>query len=477
MLDNVSSQAVTLILVSTAVALLIGMGITVYFTKRTKTNSDWAIGGRKVPTIVLIFTMFATQCGGGVLVGHIGIAYSSGYAVLAYLFAGCAGLLLMILAANWFRKNEFVTIPDIFRKLYGENKFLLIVSSIMAMVVPFGWICSQSVSFGKMFASLTGVNIVVLIAIFLIICVLFTLPSGFNSVVWSDFVFGVMMLILCLITAGQALSMGGGWSNILANFPEQENVTLPGGILGAGVSTTLLWIIAATPGMMTNQMSIQRVCAADSVKNARKVLYLSVVLMILMELWVVVVGITTRSLVPALGEGEDATGIFLAMIPVWSQALFAGLVTTTILTTTDSSLHSVSVNVTNDIYAKFINQNANDAQLKKFARISTVVIAALAFFIAVSFQQVLNLIVMSYSYAASGLLVPIYFGYAFSKKHTLAPITGIISMIAGVVGCAIFNFFIPTFLPAAFYGIIISFVAMVISHYATEKKNKVGQTA
>lgn len=214
MLDNVSSQAVTLILVSTAVALLIGMGITVFFTKRTKTNSDWAIGGRKVPTIVLIFTMFATQCGGGVLVGHIGIAYSSGYAVLAYLFAGCAGLLLMILAANWFRKNEFVTIPDIFRKLYGENKFLLIVASIMAMIVPFGWICSQSVSFGKLFASLTGVNTVVLIAIFLIICVLFTLPSGFNSVVWSDFVFGVMMLILCLITAGQALSMGGGWSNI-----------------------------------------------------------------------------------------------------------------------------------------------------------------------------------------------------------------------------------------------------------------------
>lgn len=116
MLDNVSSQAVTLILVSTAVALLIGMGITVFFTKRTKTNSDWAIGGRKVPTIVLIFTMFATQCGGGVLVGHIGIAYSSGYAVLAYLFAGCAGLLLMILAANWFRKNEFVTIPDQFDK-------------------------------------------------------------------------------------------------------------------------------------------------------------------------------------------------------------------------------------------------------------------------------------------------------------------------------------------------------------------------
>ncbi len=471
-MTNISSQAVMLLLLSTAAALLIGLGITVYFTRKTKNNTDWSIGGRKIPTIVLIFTMFATQCGGGVLVGHIGIAYSSGYAVLAYLFAGCAGLLLMILAANWFRQNEFVTIPDIFRKLYGENKFLLVLSTLMAMVVPFGWICSQSVSFGKLFSALTGVDPVVLIAIFLFVCVLFTIPSGFNSIVWSDFVFGIMMLILCVVTAGQALSMGGGWGNILANYPVQENVTLPGGILAAGVPTTLLWLIAATPGMMTNQMSIQRVCAADSVKNARKILYLSVLLIILMEVWVVIVGITTRSLIPTLPQGEDATGAFLTLIPVWSQALFAGLVTTTILTTTDSSLQSVSVNITNDIYAKFIRPDAEDSALRRFARISTVVIAVLAFFIAVTFQQVLSLIVMSYSYAASGLLVPIYFGYAFSRKRRLTPAAGIVSMMAGVIGCAIFSFFIPTFLPAAFYGILISLAAMLITLAVTGKDRK-----
>ena len=196
-----------------------------------------------------------------------------------------------------------------------------------------------------------------------------------------------------------------------------------------------------------------------------------------MEVWVVIVGITTRSLIPELGEGEDATGAFLTMIPVWSQALFAGLVTTTILTTTDSSLQSVSVNVTNDIYAKFINKNAEDSQLRTFARISTVVIAVLAFLIAVSFQQVLNIIVMSYSYAASGLLVPIYFGYMFSKKRALAPVVGIVSMIAGVAGCAVFSFFIPTFLPAAFYGIIISLIAMLIMMAVTGKDGKAEQAA
>ncbi len=136
MFENVSGGAVRLILLSVVVVMAIGIGITAYFTKRTKTSQDWAIGGRKVPMIVLVFTMFATQVGGGVLVGHVGIGYQFGLAPIAYGICGVVGLLLMMLIAGWLRDNNFVTIPDIFRKLYGENTFLSIVSSIMAWWSP-----------------------------------------------------------------------------------------------------------------------------------------------------------------------------------------------------------------------------------------------------------------------------------------------------------------------------------------------------
>ena len=74
--SGMSSGGITLIVVSTIVVMLIGTIITAYFTKKTKTSQDWATGGGKTPTIVLVFTMFATQVGGGVLVGHVGIGYS-----------------------------------------------------------------------------------------------------------------------------------------------------------------------------------------------------------------------------------------------------------------------------------------------------------------------------------------------------------------------------------------------------------------
>lgn len=471
MFSGLSSSGVTLIVASTVVVMLIGVLITAYFTKRTKNSQDWAMGGRTVPLYVMVFTMFATQVGGGVLVGHVGIGYSYGLAPLAYGICGVAGLLLMMVAAGWFRKNEFTTIPDIFRKLYGENKLLLIMATLMAIVVPFGWIASQIVSFGKLYTSITGIDTTVLIIVFAIICMLFTIPSGFNSVAWSDFVFGCMMLILCIITAVQAIGLGGGWSNIIASFPEQERVAFPQGILGAGWSTTLLWIVAATPGMMTNQMSIQRVCAADSVKNARKVLWLSAIIIAALEIWVVIIALTCRAIQPELASGEDAIGILLTRIPTWTTAMFAGFITTTIITTTDSAMQSVSVNLTNDIYARYINPGADDKKLMKMSRIFTIVITAAAILLAVSFQQVLNLITSTYSYAASGLLVPIYGGYLLQKKHKLTPACGLVSMFGGVIGCFVVGTFFHTFLPAAFYGIIVSAVCMLVMVFANKGKS------
>mgnify|MGYP002530886662 CR=1 FL=1 len=269
---SVSTSGTILVLVSTAIVMCIGFGIALYFQRKTVTAEDWAIGGRRLPSYVIVFTQFATLVGGGVLVGHVSIGYSFGLAPLAYGICGAAGCFIMAVIAAWLRENEFTTIPDILEKVYGKNRFLMLVGAVMAMVVPFGWIASQATAFAKLYQSITGIDLNVLIVAVTIICVIFTIPSGFNAVAWTDFVFGVIMLCLCALTGFLALDMGGGWGNILANHPDPSVLSFPSGLLAAGIPTTALWFIAATPGMMTNQMPLQRVCAANSAKNARRTL-------------------------------------------------------------------------------------------------------------------------------------------------------------------------------------------------------------
>ena len=85
----------------------------------------------------------------------------------------------------------------------------------------------------------------------------------------------------------------------------------------------------------------------------------------------------------------------------------------------------------------------------------------------------LNLITSTYSYAASGLLIPIYGGYLLSKKRRLTPACGLVSMISGVVGCFVVSRWFDTFLPAAFYGILISTVAMLVMVFLVKGKANV----
>ena len=92
---SVSTSGTILVLVSTAIVMCIGFGIALYFQRKTVTAEDWAIGGRRLPSYVIVFTQFATLVGGGVLVGHVSIGYSFGLAPLAYGICGAAGCFIM----------------------------------------------------------------------------------------------------------------------------------------------------------------------------------------------------------------------------------------------------------------------------------------------------------------------------------------------------------------------------------------------
>ena len=471
-----SSNGLLLVLISTVLVMLIGFGVALYFQRRTQTAEDWAMGGRSLPTYVIVFTQFATLVGGGVLVGHVSIGFSYGLAPLTYGICGAAGCFIMAIIAAWLRENEFTTVPDILEKVYGKNKFLMLVGALMAMVVPFGWIASQASAFAKLYTEIAGIDINVLIIGMIVVSVLLTIPSGFKAVAWTDFIFGVLMLALCALTGYYALNMAGGWSGILANHPDPKELAFPGGLMSAGFATTALWFIAATPGMMTNQMTLQRVCASNSAKNARRSLIISGILIAGVELWVVVVGNTCRVLNPELAP-EGASGWFLTQIPTWVLALFSGFIATTILSTTDSAIQSVSVNLTQDIYKQFINPAASDKKLLSVSRVCTVLVAVAAAALAIAFPQVLNLIVASYAYSASGLLVPIYCGYAFRNKNLLTPASGIAGMVGGVVGCGLaqkFSASLPTFfgisLPYAIYGILASLICLVAVSLVARKK-------
>ena len=110
------------------------------------------------------------------------------------------------------------------------------------------------------------------------------------------------------------------------------------------------------------------------------------------------------------------------------------------------------------------------------AYLSVISKGAAAVALAIVFPRVLDLIVASYAYSASGLLVPIYCGYAFRNKNFLTPASGVAGVVGGVIGCGLAQAFeasLPAVfgiqLPYAIYGILASFLCLIVVALATRK--------
>ncbi|MBM7647671.1 SSS family solute:Na+ symporter [Bacillus ectoiniformans] len=462
-----------IICLTTAFILGISSLVSIFLGRRTKNNADWSVGGRSLPLYVVIGTQYATAMGGGVLVAHVGIGYQSGWSVLTYGFIVAAGLLLFTLLAPWLRAQNFSSLPEVFAKIYGENKLLYLLVSLACIIVPLGWISTQLVAFSKLFSAITGLNSVFLIVLAGIVSVLFVMPAGLTSVAWTDFIFGCFMLIMSIVTAVYAIKSGGGWNNITDTVPA-ENISFPEGLGAVGSLSIVLWILSIIPGTLTNQLYYQRIFAIKKANHVRTSLIISAIVFMTSELWAGVVGQAIRAMQPGLAP-EEAAGWFLTQMPTWLLALYAGFIAATVISTIDSAIQSAVVNLNNDIYKKLINPEASDRKLLNLSRLLSVIVTFIAGVFALVWPEALGWLVASYAYSASVLLFPLMLGYAFRNSNFLTTQGVISSMAAGIVTCGIGQAMngevLGVSLPYVVFGLAGSLVTLLLVSSLTKNNN------
>lgn len=465
---------VVLIVISTIVVLG-GAALLSMYIGRKSSGADWAVGGRNLPLYVIVGTQYATVMGGGMLVAHVGIGYQYGWSALTYGIFLSGGLVALTFIADWLRREQFTTIPDIIERVYGKNKLLLGLTIFMTIIVPFGWVCTQLVAFAKLYAAMTGFSMNALIIIFAIISLAFVLPAGLTSVAWTDFIFGCLMFVMSIASIVFVTKIGGGMSSIAANAPA-ELIAFPKSMGAVGGFTVLLWGLSILPGALTNQMSYQRIFAVDSVKKVKKSLIISAILVFSGDIWASYMGISIRSVNPNLSP-EMAASWFLSNVPVWFMAIYSGFLVATIMSTADSAVQSIVVNLTQDLYKKIINPNeTDDKKILKLSRILACIVTGSAVALAILYPNALAWLVATYAYSASALLFPIFAGYFLRNKHFLTQQGAIGSMFCGFAGCATAQI-IGTSIPYVTFGLISSLVGLIGISYLTRNSAQAGVEA
>ena len=208
-----------------AIALYLGVLIILgaRYAKGNNTVEDYYLGGRKLGPYVAAMSAEASDMSSWLLMGLPGVAYLSGMcdAFWTALGLGIGTYLNWLLEAKRLRYyTEIVdadTVPDFFEKRFKDKSHLLMgISAIVIVVFFVPYTASGFAAFGKLFASLFGINYVVAMLISAVIIIAYTAMGGFMAASTTDFVQSIVMTVALIAVVCFGVSQCGGVSAVSA---------------------------------------------------------------------------------------------------------------------------------------------------------------------------------------------------------------------------------------------------------------------
>lgn len=424
-------------------AVMLGIGFYAY-KKSTSDVSGYMLGGRNLSPSVTALSAGASDMSGWMLMGLPGAMYLSGLSS-AWIGIGLiiGAYLNYLIVAPRLRTytelaNDSITLPDFFENRFNDDKRILrVISSIVIIVFFTLYTSSGVVAGGKLFESSFGMSYELGLYVTAGVVVIYTLFGGFLAVSLTDFVQGCIMFLALVLVPVVVLTEAGGLSNAIDTV-EQLNPTLlsfASGVSILGVISAMAWGL----GYFGQPHIIVRFMAIRSVKDLPIARRIGMSWMIVSLIGALATGFVGVVYVNQTGiELKDAETIFILLSQVLFHPLIAGFLLAAILaaimSTISSQLLVTSSSLTEDIYKAFLNQQASQEKLVLVGRISVLVVALLAIFLAYDRESsILSLVSNAWAGFGAAFGPVVILSLYWSRMTKQGALAGIISGAATVL--------------------------------------------
>ena len=459
------------------VYLIFMLGVGFYFLKHNTSQEDYFVGGRKMTAGHIGLSVVATDVGGGFSIGLGGLGFTMGLSGSWMLFTGLLGAWIsaVILIPKIYpiaKKNNFLTFPQILSFHY--NSKVALVAGIISLIGYIGFTSSQILAGAKLAsATFPSVSVEYAILIMGVIAVVYTVIGGIKAVIYTDTIQWIILMAgLVFIGIPVGYHEIGGWEAIQQNIPENFL-----SLTNISITQFVNWVITIVPIWFVGMTLYQRMYACKDVRTAKKAwLIAGLFEWPIMAFMGIILGLFARvafeqgmftdmGYSPNLSIDEEL-GLPLLLsniLPVGLMGLMMAAYFSAIMSTADSCLMAASGNFVTDIL-KF-------TKTKKQIQISqtvTFIIGILAIGIATSMQSVLSLMLYSYSFMVSGLLIPVIGSLVFKRPSSSAALSAMIIGGSSTLLLILTDIELPFGLDANFYGILLS----CITFYSIQKLKK-----
>lgn len=397
-------------LAAVLVFLILQFGVGIWVSRRIRNEADYLIAGRKLGMLLATFSIFATWFGAETMVGSSGSAYRKGLTPASaepFGYGLCLVAMGLIFAVPLWRR-QLMTLADLYRQ-----RFSVLVERVAAVILIPGsilWSAAQIRAFGHVLhisASALEVNSAMAIAAALVIG--YTMFGGLLADAVTDLMQGVVLALGLIVLLVATIGLLGGFSHAV------DAVTTSGKIrLVTSESVSLLdameaWAIPVLGSLVTTEM-VGRIIATRTPEIARRASVAAGLFYITIGLIPVFVGIVGANLVSSINDSEQLMAVVARRaLPTIGYAIFAGSLTSAILSTVNSTLLIASGLMSHNLLIPTLGITSE--RMKVFlARSGVALFGVIAYVLAIRSAGVFALVEQASAFGSTGALVTITFG-------------------------------------------------------------------
>lgn len=453
------------IIITYAIYFLIISAVGFVASRVTRNLSDYILGGRHLSGPIAALGAGASDMSGWLLLGLPGLIYVAGLGEIWMPVGLAVGAYLnWIFVAKRLRvyteiSNNSLTIPAYFdNRFRDESGILRTVTACVVLLFFLFYASSGFVGCAVLFQTTFHMPYTQALLISATFLVLYTCVGGFLAVSWVDFLQGTLMLFALLLVPIIAVYELGGWQEFhtaLVQFPTFEKITQ----LFSNSNIHILSLLAWGMGYFGQPHILVRFMAARSMNVlplARRICMGWMILSLIGAIATGFIGILFFSNAPLADPETVFISLVESLFHPWLIGILLAAVLSAIMSTIAAQLLASSSALTEDIYHKFFRRRAKSRELLLISRLSVLLIAAVAIYLASNpDSSILNLV--SYAWAGLGASFGpvILFSLYWRRMTRNGAVAGI---VAGAFGVIVWNLLSKLGGIFTFYEIVPGFI-------------------
>jgi SSS family solute:Na+ symporter len=382
-------------------------------------SADFFVAGRSLSAPLLFSTVLAANIGAGATIGASGRGYFDG--ISAWWWNGAAAIGSLFLAffigpRVWriAKQHNLYTTGDFLELRYGG-----LVRGIVTLLI---WLGTLSILAGQLIAGAAVLDVVAgvprwegtIISAFVMTS--YFMAGGLLSSAWVNAVQLVVLLIGFAVAVPLVVSSVGGLEAI-THGPEVPS-TFRNFVYSAGPLSGWTLLVFA-PAFVVSPGLMQKAYGAVSARAVRIGIGLQALVLTVFAFAPPLLGMAARAAHPGLSNPNIVLPtVLVEQLPPWIGALALAAVFSAEVSTCDAILFMLATSLSQDLYKRFLQPEADDREVLMIARLASIAGGAGAVVLALLLETVQSALAVFYALLGVSLLVPVVGGLYLRRAGT-----------------------------------------------------------